>query len=48
MGQEYITDFVITRFKKSPLKFVTKLVMISWFNKVYKNLLKENKIIKGI
>lgn len=48
MGQEYITDFVITRFKKSPFKFVTKLVMISWFNKVYQKLLKENKLIKGI
>lgn len=48
MGQEYITDFVIIRFKNSPIKFITKLVMISWFNKVYQKLLKENKLIKGI
>ena len=48
LGQQYVTDFVMGRFKKNPFKFVTKLIMIAWFPRYYEKLLKGNKIIKGI
>lgn len=48
LGQQYITEFVIKRFKPHPFHFLIKLSMISWFKTRYQKLLSRNKIIKGI
>lgn len=48
LGHQYITEFVLKRFKPHPAKFFVKLSMLAWFNKKYQQLLSKNKIIKGI
>ena len=48
LGHEYITEFVVKRFKPHPFKFIIKLTMISWFHRKYQQLLNKNKIMKGI
>ncbi|HET7119370.1 MAG TPA: glycosyltransferase family A protein [Hanamia sp.] len=48
LGQKFITDFVLKRFKPHPLHFLIKLSMIAWFNARYQKLLKKNKIVEGI
>ncbi|MBC7934605.1 MAG: glycosyltransferase [Rhizobacter sp.] len=48
LGHQFITEFVVRRFKPHPFKFIIKLGMISWFNKKYLQLLNKNKIMKGI
>lgn len=48
MGHQYITDFVVKRFKQRPVFFIAKMSIIAWFNKYYQKLLNKNKIIEGI
>lgn len=48
LGQQYITEFVLQRFKPHPFRFFIKLSMITWFNARYQRLLSKNKIIEGI
>ncbi len=48
LGAEWILDYAKKRFKGGPLKFIIKLVLISYFPKYYKKLLKKNKIISGL
>ena len=48
LGQQYITEFVLKRFKPHPLHFLIKLSMIAWFKTRYQKLLNKNKIIEGI
>lgn len=48
LGQEYITQYVIQKFKPHPLRFLIKLSIIAWFKKRYQKLLDSNKIISGI
>ena len=48
LGHQYIAAYVIKRFKPHPFKFILKLSMLTWFNKNYQKLLRQNKIIRGI
>lgn len=48
LGHQFITAFVLKRFKPHPFKFLVKLTMLAWFQKKYHQLLQKNKIIKGI
>jgi len=48
LGHQFITDFVIRRFKPHPFKFIIKLSMIAWFKNWHRKLLDKNKIIAGI
>ncbi|MEO6135156.1 MAG: glycosyltransferase family A protein [Ginsengibacter sp.] len=48
LGQEFITQFVVQKFKPHPLRFLIKLSMITWFKNKYRKLLDKNKIIAGI
>lgn len=48
LGSEWILDYAKKRFKGGPFKFIVKLVLLSYFPKYYKKLLKKNKIISGL
>ncbi|MFZ4770365.1 MAG: glycosyltransferase family 2 protein [Ferruginibacter sp.] len=48
MGQQYISAFVLERFKPYPMRFFIKLIMMAWFTKYYNKLLSKNKIIRAI
>lgn len=48
MGQPYIVQNMIKRFKSAPLKFLMKLVIKAYFPKYYQKLLEKNKIRNGI
>jgi len=48
MGHEWITSHFARRFKKTPFKFILKLIMYTYFNSYYKKLLAKNKIRPGI
>ncbi|MBY0479274.1 MAG: glycosyltransferase family 2 protein [Chitinophagaceae bacterium] len=48
MGGRFILNHYVNRFKKSPVSFLTKLVLLSWFPGIYHRLLKKNKIVKGL
>lgn len=48
LGHQYITQFVLKRFKPHPLLFLIKLSMNAWFHKYYQKLLNKNKIVEGI
>lgn len=48
LGHDYITSFVTERLRKNPFTFVLKLIVVTWFPTVYRNLLKKNKVIRGL
>lgn len=48
MGQQYLVQNMIKRFKSSPLLFIGKLVIRAYFPKYYDKLLQKNKIRNGI
>lgn len=48
LGHQHIYDFVERRFKASPVLFIAKLFLRSYFPGYYKSLLKKNKIRNGI
>lgn len=48
LGHDYITAFVVRRFKPHPFKFLIKLSMLSWFRKKYQALVDKNRVIRGI
>lgn len=48
MGHFWVNNLFITRFKKSPLKFLIKLVIRTYFPRYYNRLLQKNKIITGL
>ena len=48
LGHQHITNFVKGRFRTNPIRFFVKLSLLTWFNKYYRKLLAENKIIEGI
>lgn len=48
MGHQYITTHWVSRFKQSPLLFITKLIIMAWFPSYYNKLLKQNKIRNGL
>lgn len=48
LGHHHLYDFVERRFKASPVLFIIKLILRSYFPKYYKSLLKRNKIRNGI
>lgn len=48
IGHKHIYDFIIKRFKASPLKFIFKLILKSYFPSYYDRLLLKNKIRNGL
>lgn len=48
IGHDHIYDFVVRRFKASPVLFILKLVLRSYFYSYYQKLLTKNKIRNGI
>ncbi len=48
MGHDWVNGLFVTRFKKSPLKFLVKLFIKTYFPKYYDKLLRQNKIITGL
>ncbi|RZL19771.1 MAG: glycosyltransferase family 2 protein [Pedobacter sp.] len=48
LGQHYITDHVIKRFRPHPIKFLLKLCMATWFRKKYQRMVEKNKIMQGL
>ncbi|THU39467.1 glycosyltransferase [Niastella caeni] len=48
MGHQWIMNNWVRRFKKSPVLFITKLILMSYFPSYYKKLLKQNKIRNGL
>ena len=48
MGHQYITRHWVARFKQSPVLFVTKLIMMTYFPSYYSKLLNKNKVRNGL
>lgn len=48
MGHDHIYDHIVKRFRASPVKFVVKLFLRTYFPHYYKKLLQKNKIRNGI
>lgn len=48
MGHQWIMANWVKRFKKTPLLFITKLILMSYFPSYYNKLLKQNKIRNGL
>jgi glycosyltransferase involved in cell wall biosynthesis len=48
LGKDWIVLHFVSRFKKNPILFIGKLILISWFPAWYQKLLRKNKIVKGI
>ncbi|HMR91047.1 MAG TPA: glycosyltransferase [Chitinophagaceae bacterium] len=48
LGHQWITNYPVQRFKKSPFSFFVKLILISYFPGYYQRLLKKNKIVSGL
>jgi GT2 family glycosyltransferase len=48
MGHKWIMNYFTTRFKKNPILFIVKLIIISFFPSYYRRLLEKNKIRNGI
>jgi len=48
MGHPFITAHWVKRFKQSPVLFVTKLILMSYFPHYYNKLLKQNKVRNGL
>jgi glycosyltransferase involved in cell wall biosynthesis len=48
MGHQFITTHWVKRFRQSPLMFVAKLVIMTYFPAYYSKLLKQNKVRNGL
>ena len=48
LGQQWVLNYAVQRFKSSPIKFVFKLILIAFFPRYYQRLLKKNKIVSGL
>ncbi|WP_165761297.1 glycosyltransferase family 2 protein [Niastella koreensis] len=49
MGHQYITAHWVKRFRKSPVLFIAKLILMTYFPRYYNNkLLKKNKVRNGL
>lgn len=48
MGHQYITAHWVKRFKQSPVLFVTKLIIMTYFPSYYSKLLNKNKVRNGL
>lgn len=48
IGHKHISEFVVSRFKASPFKFISKLILKSYFPSYYDRLLLKNKIRNGL
>lgn len=48
MGQNYIVEHIVRRFKSSPFLFLVKLLMRSYLPKMYFKYLERNKIRNGL
>jgi glycosyltransferase involved in cell wall biosynthesis len=48
IGIQYVTDFMIDRFRRNPIGFLVKLFMRAYWPSRYRKLLKENKIRNGL
>lgn len=48
MGHRWITNSFVTRFKKNPIAFLGKLILLAYFPRYHGKLLLKNKIRNGI
>jgi glycosyltransferase involved in cell wall biosynthesis len=48
MGHKWILHYFLVRFKKNPLTFVAKLIILAYFPSYHRKLLLQNKIRNGL